>query len=69
MHYLLLLLALLAPQQDQSTRTAHWNEDLTFFKDNFKTKHIKPFTKITEAEFDQALQAINPDMLNAAKKE
>jgi len=64
MQYLLLFLTVLAPQQDQATRTAHWNEDLAFFKDNFKAKHIKPFTKITEAEFDEAVKAIDPGKLN-----
>lgn len=60
---LLLLLTLSLPIQDTS-RTAHWREDLAFFADQFKTKHIKPFAKITEAEFDQALRAIDPDKLN-----
>jgi len=63
MPYLVLLLALLAPQQDKTARAAHWHEDLTFFADNFKSKHIKPFTRITEAEFDQALKEIDPDKL------
>ncbi|HQR08078.1 MAG TPA: S41 family peptidase [Gemmatales bacterium] len=63
MSYFLLLLALLVPQQDPATRAGHWKEDLAFFADNFKTRHIKPFTKITEAQFGQAIQDIDPDKL------
>lgn len=64
MHYILFFLALIVPQQDQATRTTHWKEDLTFFADNFKSKHVKPFTKITEAEFDQAVKEIEPEKLS-----
>lgn len=63
MPYFMVLLALLVPQQDFATRATHWKEDLAFFADNFKTKHVKPFTKITEADFDQALKEIDPEKL------
>ncbi|MFT3878281.1 MAG: hypothetical protein QM703_01315 [Gemmatales bacterium] len=61
MPYCLLLLSLFVIQQDPATRTAHWKEDLAYFADNFKAKHIKPFTKITEADFDQAVKEIDPE--------
>lgn len=61
MSYYLLFIALIVPQQDAATRTAHWREDLAFFADNFKTKHLKPFAKITESEFNQALKEIEPE--------
>lgn len=61
MHAMLFLL--LIPLQDVTSRSTHWREDLTFFADNFKSKHIKPFTRITEAEFDQALKEIQPDKM------
>ncbi len=60
----LVLLCLLLPWQDASSRTTHWREDLAFFAENFKSKHIKPFTKLTEAEFDQAIREIHPDKLS-----
>lgn len=49
--------------QDSLTRTAHWKEDLAFFYVNFKTKHIKPFHKLSEADFTQAVKDIDPDKL------
>lgn len=49
--------------QDSATRTAHWKEDLAFFKDNFKSKHIKPFAKTSEKLFDQVVSSIDPDKL------
>lgn len=63
MSYFVLLLALLVPQQDSTTRAAHWREDLAFFADNFKSKHVKPFNSISEAEFNQAVKEIDPETL------
>lgn len=63
MHSIIISLTVLFPVQDQSTRTAHWKEDLAFFADNLKSKHVKPFTKTSEKLFDHEVNSINPDKL------
>lgn len=56
-----LLLLIFLPNQD--TRTENWKEDLHFFQQQFKAKHVKPFARLSEAEFDSAIQQIQPDKL------
>lgn len=60
---MILSLLLCNPYQDTSSRTADWKEDLACFSQQFKAKHVKPFVHISEAEFDEAIQQIQPEKL------
>lgn len=61
--FLHLLTIFLTFTQQPPDRAAHWKEDLATFSSQLKSKHIKPFTKMTEAEFDRAVQDIDPARL------
>jgi hypothetical protein len=56
---LLLPLLLALPLDDRSTS---WQADLAFFAENFKSKHVRPFAKITEAEFDQGVKELKDNV-------
>lgn len=59
-----LFITLEQPAFQPPDRVAHWKEDLAAFASQFKSKHIKPFAKMPEAEFDRAIQEIEPAKLN-----
>ncbi len=60
----LTLLLALSPLQDAPSRTQAWQTDLDFFAQNFKSKHIRPFAHIKEADFDQAISDIKDNLAN-----
>lgn len=57
---MLLLQLLFAFSITQDDRVTTWKSDLLHFQKEFKTRHVSPFTKLTEAQFDKAISEIDP---------
>lgn len=60
----MILTLLLFCLQDASIPAQRWREDLATFQKEFTSRHIQPYAKLSEADFNAELAAINPDKLS-----
>lgn len=60
----MILTLLLLFLQDQADRTKQWRDDLATFEKEFSSRHISPFTQLSEADFKADLAVIDPAKLS-----